>query len=171
MTDAQVSPSNWSYLLSASTFLLLALLTFPALADGVHIVGIPGITDGDTIRVNGTKVRLFGIDAPERHQQCSSAEGQAYACGQTATRALADFIAGRKVDCVADEKDRYGRLVAVCTVAGEDVGGWMVLNGWAVAYRKYSLAYVGEEDRARVAKRGLWAGEFDNPWLWRKTSR
>lgn len=168
MTDAQLSARNWSTLLSASTFLLLALLTFPAVADPVHIMGIPGVTDGDTLRIGTTRVRLHGVDAPERHQSCQTADGQAYACGQRATRALADFIGGREVDCTVVDIDRYQRSVAVCLVDGVDVGEWLVNQGWAVAYREYSLDYTGEEDRARRAKSGLWSGSFDNPWTWRK---
>lgn len=152
---------------------LLALflaLNSPALADPVHILGTAGITDGDTLRVNGTKVRLFGIDAPERHQSCQSSDGLAYACGVEATKALADFLGGREVDCRVVDIDRYGRSVAVCQVGGTDIGGWLVSNGWAVAYRRYSVDYVDEEQVARQAKAGLWSGMFDNPWEWRKNN-
>lgn len=111
---------------------------------------------------------MHGIDSPERDQVCSSADGQAYACGEEATTALADFIGDREVDCTVMDIDRYGRSVAVCAVGGVDVGGWMVESGWALAYRKYSADYIDEEEMARAARIGLWMGEFDNPWEWRK---
>jgi endonuclease YncB( thermonuclease family) len=156
--------------LSLAALSLFLALANPSLADDVNIVGHPGITDGDTIRIAGTRIRLHGIDSPERDQSCVGADGQAYACGVEATKALADFIGGRGVDCLVRDTDRYGRSVAVCQVGGVDVGGWMVSSGWAVAYRRYSMDYVDEEDRARAARCGLWAGSFDNPWDWRRTN-
>jgi endonuclease YncB( thermonuclease family) len=167
MTDAQLPARNWSYTLSALTFFLLVS---PAHADPVHIIGIPGATDGDTLRIEDQPIRLFGIDSPERHQSCSNSDGQAYACGQVATRALADFIAGRQVDCEVRDVDRYGRSVAACMVGDVDLGGWMVKNGWTVAYRKYSVDYIAAEDAARSAKVGLWSGSFEWPWDWRKAN-
>jgi endonuclease YncB( thermonuclease family) len=157
-------------LLSLATITLLLALTAPASADDVHIVGVPGITDGDTIRIGTDRIRLHGIDAPERHQQCGGDDGQPYACGQVATRALADFVNGREVDCRVMDTDRYGRAVAVCLVGGVDINGWLVTNGWAVAYTKYSLDYVDEEEAARQAKAGLWSGDFQWPWEWRKAN-
>ena len=76
---------------------------------------------------------------------------------------------GRKtVRCEQRDVDRYGRIVAVCRLGGEDLNGWLVRNGYAVAYRRYSLDYVSAEDKARSERRGLWAGEFTLPWLWRR---
>ncbi len=68
-------------------------------------------------------------------------------------------------------RDRYKRIIARCTVAGEDLEKWMVANGWALAYRRYSLDYVDEEADARAARRGIWAGEFVKPWEWRRGKR
>lgn len=153
----------------AALALLLALNT-PSLADSVHIRGTPGITDADTLRIGTDRIRLHGIDAPERDQQCLSADGMAYQCGQVATKALADFIAGRSVDCRVKDVDRYGRAVAVCRVDGTDLNGWLVSQGWALAYRKYSEAYIDEEERAREGKVGMWAGEFVMPWDWRRAN-
>ncbi len=68
-------------------------------------------------------------------------------------------------------RDRYKRIIGRCTVAGEDLGAWMVLQGWALTYRRYSLDYVDEEADARAARRGIWAGEFVKPWKWRRGKR
>jgi endonuclease YncB( thermonuclease family) len=85
--------------------------------------------------------------------------------------ALADRIGERTVRCQERDRDRYGRTVAVCYVAGEDVDRWMVEQGWAVAFRKYSLDYVDAENDAREARRGIWQGEFEMPWDWRAARR
>ncbi len=68
-------------------------------------------------------------------------------------------------------RDRYKRIIARCTVGDEDLEKWMVANGWALAYRRYSLDYIDEEADARVARRGIWAGEFVRPWEWRRSKR
>jgi len=111
-------------------------------------------------------IRLFGIDAPESGQPCT-AQGKAYRCGQQAANALADKIRGHTVECRQRDTDRYGRVVAVCIIDGEDVNGWMVAEGWALAYRQYSSDYVDHERRAANSKRGMWRGEFEQPWEWR----
>ena len=131
------------------------------------LTGIPKVTDGDTIRIGKTRIRLHGIDAPEQRQTCT-AHAQAWNCGEAATDALRDAIAGRVVTCTKRDTDRYGRVVAVCRAAGVDLNTWMVRQGWAVAYRRYSRDYVADEDMARTGRRGMWRGEFVMPWAWRR---
>ncbi|QEX23368.1 hypothetical protein FRZ61_33060 [Hypericibacter adhaerens] len=123
--------------------------------------------DGDTIEIHGTRIRLFGIDAPEGRQLCKDASGKDYRCGQKAAFALADHIGAGTVSCDARDIDRYGRTVAVCHLGAEDLNAWMVAQGWAVAYRHYSKDYVQQEDTAKSAKLGVWAGSFEWPWDWR----
>ena len=112
-------------------------------------------TDGDTLRIGPERIRLHGIDAPESAQTCS-AGGKTWACGEAATRALRERIGGRPVECTERDRDRYGRIVAVCSIAGADLNAWMVEKGWAVAYRKYSTDYVSHETSAKAARRGVW---------------
>jgi endonuclease YncB( thermonuclease family) len=145
------------------------LASTPAAAD--PITGHPGIVDGDTLRIGQVRVRLFGIDAPERHQACTRTDGQAWACGADAGKALAGFIGGRSVECEQRDVDRYQRVVATCSVGGDDIGRWMVLHGWAIAYRRYSMDYVADEDQAREAKRGIWSGSFELPSAYRKSHK
>lgn len=121
------------------------------------------VIDGDTLEISGERVRLFGIDAPEHDQRCTDAAGRPWVCGTRATEALRDLVQGRAVRCSGEEQDRYGRLVARCTVAGRDLGAAMVRDGMAFAYRRYSLDYVAEEGRAKAARRGIWAGAAENP--------
>ena len=154
-------------LLAAS--LLVLLLIFSGFAHA-RIAGPATVTDGDSIQVSGQRIRLFGIDAPESQQLCL-AGGQRWRCGSSATRALRQRIAGRSVVCTERDRDRYGRIVAVCRAGGVDINAWMVSQGHALAYRKYSTAYVGEERSAKAARRGLWRGQFVPPWDWRRGKR
>ena len=128
------------------------------------------VSDGDTLDVGGVRIRLHGIDAPESEQGCR-AGGKRWSCGREAARALAGRIGGRPVGCEERDRDRYGRVVAVCSVSGMDLNAWMVAEGWAFAYRRYSNAYVAEESGARAARRGVWRGEVVPPWDWRRGKR
>jgi hypothetical protein len=117
--------------------------------------------------------RLHGIDAPESGQSCE-ANGKAWQCGQEAGFALADMIGTTWVECTERDRDRYGRIVAVCRVGGvkgKDLNGAMVAEGWALAYRHYSTDYVAAEDAAKAAHAGIWRGAFIPPWDWRRGSR
>jgi endonuclease YncB( thermonuclease family) len=131
------------------------------------IAGRARVIDGDTLEIDGRRIRLHGIDAPERGQSCRDGQGRDYRCGLSAARALSDKIGQQAVSCAARDVDRYGRIVAVCRAGGEDVNGWLVSEGWAVAYRRYSRDYVDAERAARSAQRGLWAGTFTAPEEWR----
>ena len=152
----------------AAAFLSLVLVA--AGAAGAGISGVASVTDGDTLRIGPARIRLHGIDAPESAQSCS-AGGKTWACGEAATRALRERIGRRPVECAERDRDRYGRIVAVCRVAGADVNAWMVEQGWAVAYRKYSTDYVSHETAAKRARRGLWRGHFIVPSRWRRGER
>ncbi len=145
----------------------LCLLAAPVLANAV---GTASVIDGDTIEVRGQRIRLHGIDAPESRQFCRR-DGKPWQCGKDAANALADKIARRTGTCEDLGRDRYKRIIARCTVASEDLGEWMVSQGLALAYRRYSLDYVDEEAEARAARRGIWAGEFVKPWEWRRGKR
>ena len=132
----------------------------------VTLSGTPRVIDGDTLKVNGARVRLHGIDAPESVQTCI-ADGRRWRCGQRAASALAQRISGGSVSCKERARDAYGRMVAMCRAGGKDLNAWLVSEGWALAYRSYSLDYVDEEASARIARRGVWRGRFVEPWDWR----
>jgi endonuclease YncB( thermonuclease family) len=131
------------------------------------IKGRASIIDGDTLDIGGQRIRLHGIDAPESGQSCRDGTGRDYRCGQRATLALSDKIGGQIISCERRDIDRYNRIVAVCRLAGEDLNGWLVSEGWAVAYRRYSGDYIGAEETAKSANRGVWAGTFTAPDEWR----
>ena len=131
------------------------------------ITGRASVIDGDTIEIHDTRIRLFGIDAPKSDQSCT-ARGKTSRCGQQAELALSEKISNQVVECQPKDRDRYGRIVAICEVGGEDVNAWMVAQGWALAYRYYSTDYVNQEERAKTLKIGIWQGEFVPPWEWRR---
>src|SRR5690606_36901710 len=126
--------------------------------------------DGDTLEIHGTRIRLHGIDAPESRQMCD-AGGRQYRCGQKAALALSDRIGSRTVSCSPRDQDRYGRTVTVCSAGREDLNRWMVAKGWALAYRQYSTDYVAAELAAHAGRKGIWQGNFVEPWNWRRGIR
>lgn len=132
------------------------------------ITGLARVIDGDTIDVAGTRVRLEGIDAPETDQKCKDGAGRDYLCGIAASKALRDLIGRDPVTCQNVGKDRYGRVLGVCSNAsGTDMNAELVRRGLAVAFRRYSLRYADVEDAARAAKAGLWSGTFEHPGCFR----
>lgn len=147
---------------------LLVLLATIGTASA-DVTGVPTITDGDTIRFGDTRVRLFGIDAPESKQTCKRG-GVDWLCGQEAGKALRELVVGQSLTCDERDKDRYGRVVAVCVLPdGRDIGAVMVSEGLALDYIQYSKGmYSTQEAEAREAGRGLWAGAFVKPWEWRR---
>ena len=157
--------------ISGVVFGLTVLTATSSPAAAASIVGVASVIDGDTIEIHGIRIRLHGIDAPESRQLCTRPTGERWRCGQQASLALSDQIGRSTVSCDPRDTDRYGRTVAVCRTRGVDLNGWLVTQGWAVAYRRYSRDYVRAEDQARAARRGVWSGQFDMPWEWRAARR
>lgn len=143
--------------------------TFPS---GAVIVGYARVVDGDTLDLSGTRIRLHGIDAPEITQTCKIA-GRVYQCGLLAAQALSGLVRGQRIRCDPSGLDRYGRTIARCTTesTGVDIEAWMVRQGYAVAYTRYSHAYAVDELFARARGRGIWAGTFEWPWDYRHEAR
>jgi endonuclease YncB( thermonuclease family) len=135
------------------------------------IAGRATVVDGDGLEIGGTKIRLFGIDAPEVGQYCVRADGARWRCGQYATVELDRMAGGKNVSCTSRHKDRYGRPVAVCTVDGRDLASQLARGGWVLAYRQFSSDYIDEEELARKEHAGVWSGELEPPWAWRQRMR
>lgn len=149
----------------AMSRLLVALffLASPAMAQTVE--GRASVIDGDTIEISGERIRFNGIDAPESWQRCA-ADGKEYRCGKEAAFALDEWLAAsRPTRCEFVERDRYGRMVANCFRAdGASVADWLVRNGWALDWPRYSDGeFAEEQEEARGAKRGVWRGAFEQP--------
>jgi endonuclease YncB( thermonuclease family) len=150
-------------LVSIATFLLLLCFNSFA-AEQVKVI------DGDTIHIGKLKYRFSGIDAPEMKQSCRKDEKEVL-CGVLAKNALIDKINNSPVTCKIEEVDRYKRLVAECFVNEESLSKYLVRNGYAVAYRRYSMKFVDDEKYAKENKLGLWSMTFDYPWDYRAKLR
>lgn len=138
----------------------------PSVSGEAHVV------DGDTIVVQGVRVRLEGIDAPELEQSCGRApsrfwSGGSWRCGREAADHVARLVRERTVRCDSRGTDVYGRLLGVCVVEGLEINADLVRQGLAWAFVKYSQRYVALEAEARAAKRGIWQGEATPAWVWR----
>lgn len=148
-----------------------AVLSSACSTQASDLIGRASVVDGDTIEVQGTRIRLHGIDAPESNQACTSQAGRRWRCGQQAALALADHLGSRPLRCETRDIDQYGRLVAECFLGTDSINRWMVRNGWAIAYRQYSRAYVGDEQLARQEERNIWSGDFQEPADHRRAGR
>jgi endonuclease YncB( thermonuclease family) len=150
----------------ASAIAGLALVS-TSMADDV--TGQASVIDGDTIEIHGTRIRLWGIDAPESSQLCRGEDSLSYRCGAEAANALDVFVARRPVECRPIDMDQYGRTVAACGVGGVDLGQWLVSRGLALDWPHYSHGkYAADQDQAEKAARGMWRGSFVEPWLYRR---
>jgi endonuclease YncB( thermonuclease family) len=125
------------------------------------------VVDGDTIHLNGEKIRFTGIDTPELKQTCINRE-IIDPCGVTAKEILIDKISDNKVECIREGKDQYKRTLAECFVNDESLSSYLVRSGYAFAYRRYSKKFVPDEDYARINTIGIWSMKFDYPWDYRK---
>ena len=125
------------------------------------------VVDGDTIHLNGEKIRFTGIDTPELKQTCIK-EGVINPCGVIAKEILIKKINDNKVECISNGKDQYRRTLAECFVNGESLSSYLVRSGYGFAYRKYSKKFILDEDYAKANKIGMWSMKFDYPWNYRK---
>lgn len=132
------------------------------------MTGQASVIDGDTLEIHGVRIRLWGIDAPESSQLCRGEDSLPYRCGAKAANELDAFIAGRPVSCEPVSRDVYGRTVATCSVNGVDLGDWLVRGGLAFDWPRYSKGkYDSAQLEADHAGRGVWAGSYVAPWLYR----
>ena len=147
-------------------FLLVVLVFLTcniSFADSLRVV------DGDTIVLNGEKIRFTGIDTPELKQICLQGD-QEIGCGMSAKLLLIKKIGNNTPECISEGKDAYKRTLAECFVNGESLSKFLVRSGYAFAYRKYSTKFVKDEEFAKTNKLGMWAMTFQYPWDFRKAS-
>ena len=141
-----------------------------------EISGNAQIIDGDTIKINSKKIRLYGIDAPELKQMCKNPYltiifftfTKDYPCGKISTQKLQKKINNKVITCKILDIDRYKRLIGECYKRNLNLNSWLVSNGYAVAYRKYSKKYISNEINAKNEKKGIWQGKFEMPWEFRR---
>lgn len=126
------------------------------------LIGHARAADGDSLVLDGKRIRLFGIDAPELRQVCKNV-GRSWACGEVAKEKLEALVSAGEVICKTQSIDAFRRNVATCVIGTRDVNEAMVRSGYATAYRHYSAAYVRAEEQARAGRVGIWAGQFELP--------
>ena len=159
--------------------IIIILLVLLSNSIAEEISGIPEVVDGDTIHIDNYKFRLEGIDAPEMRQQCKKESFKIsffigftfykdYSCGRVSKEKLITKIDTTEIKCISSSKDRYKRYIATCYKGKTNLNQWMVRNGFAIAYRRYSKKYVPDEVLAKENKLGLWQGKFMEPEKWRK---
>ena len=173
--------------------LILFLKSFASAGEFIH--GKLRIVDGDSIVINNQKIRLWGIDAPEMKQICKNEFKKNYNCGIESKKSLERAILEKlpkpknlnvkyepnnEVWCITKGKDRYKRILGICAVEHNDLlmpindftlNAWMVRNGYAVAYNRYSKLFIEFEEEAKTNKNGVWRGEFERPEQWRRKNK
>jgi len=148
---------------------LLGILALGLLWCNISFADNLKIVDGDTIVLNGEKIRFSGIDTPELKQTCIDEDKEVF-CGVLAKMLLVKKIGNETPECISEGKDVYKRTLAECFINGESLSSFLVRSGYAFAYRKYSKKFVEDEEFARTNKLGLWSMKFQYPWDFRKTS-
>ena len=132
-----------------------------------NIIGSAKVIDGDTIHIDKDKIRLHGIDAPEKNQPCIF-EKKKWLCGEKSTQELKKIIGNKIIKCITSNIDKYKRYIATCYLNEKNINQIMVKNGWAIAYRYYSKDYIEDENYARAMKAGIWKSIFEEPYKFRK---
>lgn len=148
---------------------ILCSLTFLFLLSNNLSASHVTVIDGDTIRLGDVKIRFSGIDAPEINQTCVASEGKV-ACGKISRDLLIEKVTNNKISCTDEGKDFYGRVLGECFVNGESLSSYLVREGFAFAYRKYSNKYIEDEDYAKFNELGMWSMEFQYPWDYRSNN-
>ena len=154
--------------MSLKIFILCSLFSLFLLSNNLFASHVT-VIDGDTIRLGDVKIRFSGIDAPEINQTCVASEGKV-ACGKISRDLLIEKVTNNKISCTDEGKDFYGRVLGECFVNGESLSSYLVREGFAFAYRKYSNKYIEDEEYAKFNKLGMWSMEFQYPWDYRKNN-
>ena len=154
--------------MSLKKFILCSLSSLFLLSNNLFASHVT-VIDGDTIRLGDVKIRFSGIDAPEINQTCFASEGKV-ACGKISRDLLIEKVTNNKISCTDEGKDFYGRVLGECFVNGESLSAYLVREGFAFAYRKYSNKYIEDEEYAKFNKLGMWSMEFEYPWDYRSNN-
>ena len=146
-----------------------ALIASAAAAEQREIRGIAFAQDGDDLVVNGTRVRLHGIDAFESGQTCTL-DGATWQCGNNARRVLDELVASKEVRCeLAQTSLSHGRPIMICYVGGMEINAELVRRGLAFDCTAFSKGrYKRVEAQAKAEQQGAWRGTFDWPWTWKE---
>ncbi len=162
-----------------SISLIFFLLTYNDVKSNGNykISGLAIVVDGDTIKINGEKIRFSGIDAPESYykgkEQICMKEEEKIACGKLSKNFLIKKINNQKIMCQIEAKtDRYNRKLGECFVNNQSLSRILVKNGFAFDYPRYSKKkFSKEQEYAKNNNLGLWNMKFEFPWDFRKKNR
>ena len=150
-------------LIKLSLYFFFGILIFSSANSDLLI-----ITDGDTIRIGDERIRFSGIDAPEIKQTCIYQEIE-FKCGEFSKNLLIEKISNQEVSCIRENTDQYGRTLAECFVGKESLSSYLVREGYAFAYRKFSDKFIPDEEYAQSKGNGMWSMDFMFPWDFRKS--
>ena len=150
-------------LIKLSLYFFFGILIFSSANSDLLIV-----IDGDTIRIGDERIRFSGIDAPEKKQTCIYQEIE-FKCGEFSKNLLIEKISNQEVSCIRESTDQYGRTLAECFVGKESLSSYLVREGYAFAYRKYSDKFIPDEEYAQSKGNGMWSMDFMFPWDFRKS--
>jgi len=134
---------------------------YPAVYGNVQVVS------GDTLLMRRHFIRLYGIDAPEINQTCTTSRGSTYYCGKEASRWLQSWLEDNEIECHVIKQNSRGNVVATCSLGEYDIGAALVSAVWAVSLPQNEI-YRPYEEQAQRARRGMWKGRFYKPWDWIK---
>ena len=146
----------------------LGTLILGLLACNISFADNLKIVDGDTIVLNGEKIRFSGIDTPELKQTCMNGDQKVF-CGKLAKMLLVKKIGNKTPECIREGRDVYKRTLAECFINGESLSAFLVRSGYAFAYLKYSDKFIKDEEFVKKNKLGMWSMKFEYPWDFRKS--
>ena len=129
------------------------------------------VIDGDSLEVDGKRIRLKGIDAPEYKQYCFDENNKKYNCGLLSREYLLTLTEGTDFYCKFKETDRYGRYLSVCYSDGKNVNKLMLKEGWAIPYRTKNPLYYAAQIKAKLQKKGIYQGKFIAPEIYRRLNK
>ena len=163
-----------SLILSSLAIVILFSFTFSYSDENNIIKGNAIIVDGDTIKINGKIIRFGGIDAPESYfkgkkQSCIEDNKEVF-CGKISKIKLIEKIGSNSLNCkIEKNKDKYKRLIGECFIKNESLSIFMVRNGYAFDWPRYSKGkFASDQEYAKINKQGFWNMKFEYPWIWRK---
>ena len=153
--------------------LLLGFIEARAAVAQDEIVGRARAVTGDTIKIKSIDdgktrlIRLFGVSAPDPRQHCETKNGEPTNCGHFSLDALDLMLRRIQVTCVDLDKDAEGMITGTCYAGDKILNSAIVRAGWALAHVEESSDFLGLEQRARAAGKGIWPYRFQKPWIWR----
>ena len=161
-------------------YILLISLLVPIqiFANNNHIdCQVVQIIDGDTIKCDTNKIRLLGIDAPEKNQRCNDNQNKKYYCGKETINFLSSFMQNKAISCDIYGKDFFRRDLGICFADKININEKLLEEGLAISYlfnnhtKQYVIHYPALEEKSRQEKKGLWKGKFQSPKDYRKQKK